>query len=127
MNSAIKKDKFWTYLIWYSIIVLILIFHFVSLKNKMPWDNWLMNNMPIGLAVLNSSIICVGFLYFAIPRERRSLNLSFLITSVMLVLSIPLKISMEKAPMINISVLIFTLAIFLLMKNYFKKKQNVKL
>ncbi len=120
-NSGKKARKF---LIWYILMMAGGFFFLASLLIEMPYAKWLDTNIPTWLAITNVIIFGLTFIVASIPMRSTRLNYYFGI--VFLISALALKSSLKKEPLVNGTIFLISIVLFLIFKYYFRRDRGVR-
>lgn len=89
---------------------------------KMPYEGWLSENIPGWLSVLISLIVGAAFVITAIPKKSIILyNVVWIVLCAGVIIS---KSTFSKELFINILILLFSVLVFILTKQYYKRRNE---
>jgi hypothetical protein len=107
------------FLLWYAFMIGGGLFIFISAIIPMPYHKWLAR-LPAWAAVMFFIIFGVCLVIAAFPRRSFTLNA---VTGMIAVLSaLTLKVSMARAPTINVIILLISVVLFFSIRYYFRHK-----
>lgn len=122
MKTHNQNWKFYIWILWSIIMLCGGLLFLVSLKIKMPHEQWLMDNLSTVGAIFLFLIFGVCFVILAIPQRSQILN--YITGTMCLVIAFTLKVSMIKAPVINSIILFLIVLSFIITKSYYRRKQD---
>jgi len=117
-NSDGKATRF---LLWYIFMVAGGIFFLASLLFEMPYAKWLDANLPTWLAVTNLIIFAIAVIVASIPM--RSIRLNYYLGIIFLMSALALKSSLKKEPLVNGTIFVISIILFLIFRYYFRTKK----
>ena len=118
-NSDRNATKF---LFWYIFMMAGGFFFLASLLVEMPYAKWLDTNIPTWLAITNVIIFALTFIVASIPM--RSTRLNYYLGVVFLISALALKSSLKKEPLVNGSIFVISIALFIIFKWYFRRSKG---
>jgi hypothetical protein len=118
-NADRKATKF---LFWYIFMMGGGFLFLASLLIEMPYAKWLDTNISTWLAITDVIIFALTFIVASIPM--RSTGLNYYLGIIFLISALALKSSLKKEPLINGTIFLISIVLFLIFKYYFRTKRH---
>jgi hypothetical protein len=117
-NSDRKATEFF---FWYIFMMAGGLFFLASLLIEMPYAKWLDTNIPTWLAIINMIIFALTFIVASIPM--RSTTLNYYLGIIFLLSALALKSSLKKELLVNGTIFLISVVLFMIFKYYFRTKR----